>query len=163
MELEALSEKITQKGDIETLGDDLFIIAQVNEEAVAYQDKLIITKTDNTMVYINPEGDTIVKTDYENAGVVVGDVKFATIGDGVTSIGDAAFRDCSSLSSVVIPDQVTSIGNDAFYGCSSLSSVVIPSSVTTMGIHIFEECSNLISAEFVKGVTSISNWTFQNC
>ena len=45
------------------------------------------------------------------------------IPDGVTSIGNYAFRNCSGLTSVTIPNSVTSIGIYAFYGCSSLTSV----------------------------------------
>ena len=35
----------------------------------------------------------------------------------VTSIGNSAFRGCSSLTSVSIPNGLTSIGSDAFSGC----------------------------------------------
>ena len=49
-----------------------------------------------------------------------------TIPNSVTSIGENAFYDCRSLTSVTIPDSVTSIGNNAFGGCVSLTSVTIP-------------------------------------
>ena len=45
------------------------------------------------------------------------------IPNSVTSIGDAAFHDCSSLTSIVIPDSVTSIGDWAFEYCSSLTAI----------------------------------------
>ena len=38
-------------------------------------------------------------------------------------IGKYAFRDCKSLTSVIIPSSVTRIGEHAFWGCSSLASV----------------------------------------
>ena len=46
------------------------------------------------------------------------------IPNGVTSIGDYAFYNCSGLTSVTIPDSVTSIGYQAFYGCGGLTSVI---------------------------------------
>jgi hypothetical protein len=46
-----------------------------------------------------------------------------TIGNGVTSIGESAFYNCSSLASVTIPDGVTSIDRYAFSGCDSLTTV----------------------------------------
>ena len=44
------------------------------------------------------------------------------IPEGVTTIGYAAFLNCSSLTSIEIPEGVTSIGGYAFSGCSSLTS-----------------------------------------
>ena len=43
--------------------------------------------------------------------------KAIVIEDGVTSIGDYAFEDCSSLTSITIPNSVTSIGDYAFEYC----------------------------------------------
>ena len=43
------------------------------------------------------------------------------IPDSVTAIGDYAFSDCSSLTSVTIPKSVTSIGEEAFAHCKKLS------------------------------------------
>ena len=70
-------------------------------------------------------------------------IKRVVMQQGVTSIGDHAFWDCSGLTSVTIPDGVTSIGGDAFSGCAALTSVTIPGSVTNVGQYAFDNCSSL--------------------
>ena len=45
------------------------------------------------------------------------------IPEDVTSIGDYAFYDCDSLTSVTISNNVINIGYSAFYGCGSMSFV----------------------------------------
>ena len=66
----------------------------------------------------------------------------------VTSIGNGAFSECRSLTSVDIPDGVTSIGNYAFYFCTSLTSVTIPGSVTEISSYVFDGCSGLTEIIF---------------
>ena len=51
-------------------------------------------------------------------------IKTVIIEDGVTSIGERAFYNCSSLASVTIGESVTSIGDYAFKGCSKLATVI---------------------------------------
>ncbi len=86
-----------------------------------------------------------------------------TIPDSVTSIGDRAFRYCISLTSVTIPDSVTSIGDSAFYGCESLTSVTIPDSVTSIGSCAFYGCASLTSVTIPDSVTSIGGSAFYGC
>ena len=86
-----------------------------------------------------------------------------TIPDSVTSIGDWAFFDCSSLTSITIPDSVTSIGDYAFYYCTSLTSITIPDSVTSIGSDAFEDCTSLTSITIPDSVTSIGSDAFYKC
>lgn len=71
-------------------------------------------------------------------------IKKVVIGNGVTSIGDAAFMNYDSLISVTIPDSVIRIGMSAFSSCSSLTSIHIPASVTTIVDNAFMRCVSLI-------------------
>ena len=86
-----------------------------------------------------------------------------TIPESVTSIGEYAFSGCSSLTNVTIPENVTSIGQYAFYGCSSLTSITIPEGVTKIGYQTFSGCSSLSSITIPAGVTSIGYATFEDC
>ena len=48
------------------------------------------------------------------------------IPSGATEIGDYAFYNCSSITSVTVPDSVTNIGEKVFFGFNSLDSLTIP-------------------------------------
>ena len=90
-------------------------------------------------------------------------IRKVELGSGVTSIGNYAFSDCYSLSSITIPDGVTSIGDYAFSNCCSLSSITIPDGVTSIGSSAFENCRSLSSITIPDGVTSIGNYAFRSC
>ena len=90
-------------------------------------------------------------------------IKRVVIQQGVTSIGDRAFWDCSGLTSVTIPDGVTSIGGDAFSGCAALTSVEIPNGVTAIGGSTFSNCIRLAKVTIPKSVTSIGKNAFYYC
>ena len=86
-----------------------------------------------------------------------------TIPNSVKSIGIYAFDGCSKLTSITIPDYVTSIGDYAFAYCPRLTSVIIPNSVTSIGNSIFYFCTGLESVTIPNSVTSIGNYFFYNC
>ena len=91
------------------------------------------------------------------------DIVNVVVTSGVTSIGDSAFRGCSSLTGITIPEGVTKIGYQTFSGCSSLSSITIPAGVTSIGYATFEGCSSLSSITIPESVTSIEGFAFSQC
>ena len=114
----------------------------------------------------------VIPSEIEGTAVKsIGDAAFSdctsltsvTIPCSMTSIGDDAFEDCTSLTSADIPNSVTSIGSSAFCCCTSLTSVTIPGSVTSIGEHTFTGCTSLTSIDIPNSVTSIGNYAFFAC
>lgn len=103
------------------------------------------------------EGISIVSNVYENGRGII------TCDGDITTIGYAAFYECSNLTSIIIPDGVTDIGQSAFCGCSSMTSINIPDGVTAIESNAFYNCSNLTSITIPDGVTSIGDMAFTNC
>ena len=110
---------------------------------------------------VENEEATITDCDNDISGDVV--IPDTLGGYQVSSIGSAAFCDCTGLTSIKIPDSVTSIGDSAFDGCFRLTSVTIPDVVTYIGESAFCDCSSLTSINIPDGVTSIGEYTFYCC
>ena len=91
-----------------------------------------------------------------------GEITSVSIANTVKTIGAHAFNFCQKLNSVDIPNSVISIGNGAFSFCDALSSVKIPSSVVSIGSTAFTS-TNLDTITIPSGVTSIGNMAFYSC
>lgn len=101
------------------------------------------------------------------------------------SIGNMAFRYCSSLTDINLPDSVEKIESQAFYNCSSLGEVnlgaqleeignssfyntgltelSLPDSLTTLGDNVFGSCGSLEKITLGKGLKGIEAGTFSSC
>ena len=123
-----------------------------------------LTWTLNTDGLLTISGTGEMK-DYINApwNGLVDKINCVVIRNGVTSIGDGAFKGCTGLTSITIPDSVTSIGDSAFFDCTGLTSITIPDSVTSIGSHAFHGCTGLTSITIPDSVTWIYGGTFYGC
>ena len=86
------------------------------------------------------------------------------------TIGNNAFRGCSSITNITIPLDVESIGNYAFYGCSSLVSlnsssnvIVIPDTVLNISQYAFATCGSITTVKCSKDLATIGAYAFYNC
>jgi hypothetical protein len=92
-----------------------------------------------------------------------GSLTSITIPEGVTSIGNVTFSDCTTLTSVTIPDGLTFMGDSAFAYCTALTSIAIPGKVASIGQGAFLACSALRSVIIGNSVTSIGVNAFSSC
>ena len=100
---------------------------------------------------------------YTGSIVIPETVVYQDVSFSVTSIGDGAFRDCTSLTSITIPNSVTSIRGYAFYNCNGLTSIIIPDNVTSIGGAAFQGCSNLIEATISSSLEKLDYGAFAGC
>ncbi len=111
------------------------------------------------------EHDENTLTGLTEYGKTLSVISIPTVLDGkqITGIGNRAFENNQTMTSVVIPDTVTSIGTGAFSGCTGLTSIKIPDGVTSITHDVFSQCSGLKTIIIPKSVNSIGIGAFYGC
>jgi hypothetical protein len=114
------------------------------------------TLDDEGTLTISGTGNKITENAFKNNT----SIKTVIVPDCVTSIGSSAFKDCTSLENVSLPG-VTSIESHVFNGCTSLKTISIPS-VTSIEPYVFNGCTSLETIS-IPSVTSIEPYAFKDC
>lgn len=119
----------------------------INAQDFTTSDGVIYTVTDTT-------------AELKDGTALSGDVILpSTANDGstdytITTIGNNAFKDVTTITSITLPSEVTVIGANAFENCT-LTSVVLPTKVTLFKNNAFKN-SGLTSITFPDSVNELS-------
>lgn len=150
-------EEANFSSSFESLGEDVFAdcfyFSQINidENNPNYSsDQGVLYNKDKTELLIYPRNKQ--------------DTSFQ-VPQTVTKICERAFKYNSYLQSIVLSDQgLLSIENDAFYNCSALTSIKIPTTCSSIGDFAFYGCINLtkVDSENISQI-SIGQSAFENC
>lgn len=90
-------------------------------------------------------------------------VKKGIVSEGITKIGNNAFRECINMTEAVIAESVTSIGMEAFSNCESLTQIKLPEGLTSIEEGAFFDCFTLSEAELPIGLAHIGECAFHGC
>lgn len=85
------------------------------------------------------------------------------LSDGITAIGDDAFRGLANLGAVELPDTLTDIGAGAFADCPKLTKVVIPQAAMTIGSQAFANCTGLKTVQVDSWLCEAPEDAFDGC
>lgn len=83
--------------------------------------------------------------------------------ESLVTVGFESFRDCTHLQKVYTNDLLVRIRQDAFSGCKTLQEIRFPASLKTLCKGAFYGCAALQQINIPLSVTRILPWTFANC
>jgi len=99
----------------------------------------------------------------DNAFVDCLSLTSVTMPEGIASIGNGAFKSCTGLTSITIPNTVIGIGTEAFAACTALTGITLPEGLERINERAFIDCTSLKSISIPDTVRYMSNEAFKNC
>ena len=109
------------------------------------------------------DGEAVYSTDKKRLIYCMSNETSFTVPEGVTVIGEMAFRGKKQLKNVIKANSVKEIEHDAFYDCDELDNVYIPAGVKEVRGYAFAECDKLKKITFAGVPAKLSRHTFDDC
>lgn len=151
------AEGIVADGLKYMLNDDAKTLnVSVADKTAAFEAVIATSKEYNGKIF---PVTSVAKEGFNNSKITS-----VVIPEGITTIGDAAFRDVRSFTSVVIPASVSQIGSNAFEACENLTSITFAqgSKLKEIKNHVFKKCTKVTEFVIPEGVTSLGEWSLEN-
>ena len=155
---------VYQPGDVYTEDEDIYLTAMWRVVSGRCGDNLTFTLDDAGTLAVSGAGDMYdYKTEpapWRESGEYITSI---TVGEGVTSIGAAAFGSLENLKNLSLPSTLNKIGDYAIGACTSLTSVTIPENVSEIGIWAFTGLWSLEEISIPGSIAKISDYAFAGC
>lgn len=142
--LEILKKKSKKDGKFESLVLNL-ALQKIDSDSFEFAGDAVYTADKKRLVYCMSQEASFI------------------IPEGVTTIGEMAFRGKKQLKSITIANSVREIEHDAFYDCDELDNVYVPEGVKEIKGYSFAECDQLKKITFAGIPAKLSRHTFDDC
>lgn len=109
---------------------------------------------------LNADGETAKLTGYGTATETEVVIAGTYEGKPVTVIGDSAFWEKKTITSVRIPASVKTIEEQAFRSCEALETVEMPAALEEIGIQAFRDCKKLKNIEIPSSLIHLGDGAF---
>lgn len=147
------------------LNNITILLNEYEEPEIEHNDLLPFTFNESTLTaYSGSDSEVVIPETYS---IRPSDGAFVEGTDyNVTAIGEFAFTNCSTMTSITIPYQITSIGAGAFANCTNLSEinynapVISDLSSNNMVFYNAGQNANGITVNFSEDVTTIPAYLF---
>lgn len=151
--------QITIPSTVTSVGEDAFKDCPIENATMPTSVIKYIAKDILRIVDING-GETIPEDAFRGYPML----KRVTISSAdVKTIGDSAFYNCASLSTVVLSEGLEVIDEYAFKGCGYLNNITLPATLKVIGASAFKDCNRLSKIVIPFDVEEIGMYAFEGC
>jgi hypothetical protein len=85
-----------------------------------------------------------------------------SIGDGVESIKEYAFKNCSALSELRLSKSVKQVGYESFSGCTGMTTIDL-GEIETISEKAFSGCQSIVAVMLPHSLKEVGSGAFSGC
>ena len=120
------------------------------------------TESSEQVPAVEEEGDVFSGQDDENLPQYQLENGVLTV-SGTGRIDNNLYKNNTDITELVIKNGITSVGDYSFYECTSLTRVILPDTLTEIGSHAFAKCTALTEIDLNEGLSTIEDRGFEDC
>ena len=155
-------------GNVTTIGTNVFygcdniVTVQVSNTLNLSDTALYFTKSGIRYKVLSESTAQLVSAQTTLSGTI--DATTVTSGNTFTvnSVAGGAFKNCTLVTSVVLPSGMSAIADETFYNCTSLQTVNLYSGLD-FGEYAFYNCTNLAISVSIRYFGNVGKYAFYNC